>query len=108
MGNVSLYFVVHQIATFTDHRLACCELNFCPLIAKRKSNRPPALDKSVIRDANVQDAYQERVTSLLGQHDPETLSSDTISTDIRSALVCAAEMALPVKQKPSSQKSLLA
>ena len=99
MRNVSRYFVVHQIATFTDHRLACCELNFRPRISKRKSNRPPALDKSALRDANVQEAYQEHVTSLLGQSDPETLSSDTISTNIRSSLVRAAETVLPVKQK---------
>ena len=96
---VNRYFVVHQIAIHTDHRLAACELSFCPRIDNCKQKRPPNIDKNALRDANIQAAFQDQVTGLLGQSDPNAVTTDELSAKIRSATVSAAESVLPVKAK---------
>ena len=44
---ISRSYVAPNIALFTDHRLAVCELTFRPRIAKTSSPRPPSINKSL-------------------------------------------------------------
>ena len=97
MRNITRYFVVQQITIFTDHRLAVCELSFRPRIEKRTVKQPTLIDKSALRDENIQVAFQAEITQLLGQSDPDTLSTETLSSKVRSAPVTAAETVLPPK-----------
>ena len=99
MRNISRYFVVQQISIFTDHRLAVCELSFRPRIKKSAMKQQPPIDRSTLRNENVQAAFQMEITTRLRESDPESLPTDELSDKIRSVPVVAAETVLPPKTK---------
>ena len=99
MRNISCYIVAQHTAVYTDHRLAICELSFRPRLEKNEIKRTPPINRSKLQDTAVRDAFEERVTSLLGTVDPETLSTDELSDKIRSVPVTAASSVLPLTPK---------
>ena len=99
MRFIARFFVAHQIAIYTDHRLAVCELSFRPRITKNATKRPSPIDKCALRDENVQAAFQLEITNTLGPSDPELLTTEDLSNKIRSIPVSAAEIVLPLKTK---------
>lgn len=96
---ISRSYVAPNIALFTDHRLAVCELTFRPRIAKTSSPRPPSIDNRALLDTDVCKAFQAEITNTLGDVEPELLPSLDISNSIRTVPVLAANKVLPSKSK---------
>ena len=99
--NVSRYFGAHHTTIPTDHRLAVCELTFRPRLQKRSERPSPPIDNSKLRDdPNTQNAFENEVTKLLGHSNPEHLTTDELSAQIRTVPVNVAKSVLPIKRKP--------
>ena len=100
LRNISGYFVANQITISTDHRLAVCEMIFRPRLQKRSSKSFPPVDISKLRDdINIQQAFQQQVSEKLGLSDPKLLTTDELSSKIRTIPVNAAKSILPTKPK---------
>ena len=99
MRNITRYWVSPQTTICTDHRLSVCELTFRPRLQTNNRKQPPPLDRSKLSNETLRSAFEQNVTSLLGTIDPNLLSTNDISNNIRSSMVKAAEKVLPVKEK---------
>lgn len=92
-------FVVQHITVFTDHRLVVCEMSFHPRNAKKPSAQPPSIDKSSLRCSETADKFASEISAGLGTLNPEHLSTEELSSKIRTIPVSAAENVLPLKAK---------
>ena len=89
------YAVAPAIAVSSDHRLVKFELCFRPRIQKAAKSKQRHLDKLALRNQDIKTAFQTEVSNILGDDDPDLLTSDKLSTSIRSAPITAAEKTLP-------------
>ena len=96
---ISKSFVVQHITVFTDHRLVVCEMSFHPRIAQKSSVQPPRIDKSALHCNETRDKFISTISESLGTLNPEHLSTDELSSKIRTIPVSAAETVLPLKIK---------
>lgn len=98
---VCRYSAAPTISVSTDHRLVISELCFRPRICKVVHAKPPNLNKRCLQDRDVKVAFQSEISNILGDNEPDQLSSEELSNKIRSAPVAAARTVLPrtVKRK---------
>ena len=108
MRNIARYVVAQQIAIYTDHRLAICELSFHPRVQRQAAKNPKPIDLSALLDSDTQTAFQAEVTKQLGDCDPASLSTESLSDKIRSTPISAARTVLPVKAKSKFPEELSA
>ena len=87
------------ISVSTDHRLSVAELCFRPRIQKAQA-KPPNLDKRSLLVPDINAAFQLEISNILGSSDPAQLSSEELSSSVRSAPVAAAKKVLPRIAKP--------
>ena len=92
-------FVPSDFGLSSDHRPVICELDFRPRTAP-KIARQPSLDIQSLNDSHVRDAFQQEISSVLSQSDPETLSPEDLATKIRSVTNSAAQKVIPANRKP--------
>ena len=71
-----------------------------PLIKKQTQKRTPLIENCKLRDSETQRAFELEVSKGLGSSNPETLTTDDLSSKIRTIPVEAAKTVLPVKPKP--------
>ena len=89
-------FVVPTVSVSTDHRLLVTELCFRPRIHKVAQVKTPNLDKRVLQNPVVKEAFQSEIANTLGGSDPAQLSTEELSRLTRSAPVAAAKKVLTV------------
>ena len=92
---VCRYIVVPVIALPTDHRLSISELCFRPRLRKPDRTKPVILNRRLLQDRDVRSAFQSEISNILGDTAPEEVSSEDLSSVIRSAPVTAATKVLP-------------
>ena len=99
MAFVSRCFVPSDFELSTDHRPVICELNFRPKVLS-KTRSPPQLNvRSLNNDSELRKSYSESVSSTLSNSDPETLSSEILAAQARSAMLSSAQNVVPRKLK---------
>ena len=93
--------VVPVITVSTDHRLIISELRFRPRVHRNKHAKPIKVNNSSLLDKDIREAFQSEVSNLLGDTDPQELSTAELSKAVRSAPIEAAKQVLPpmVKRK---------
>ena len=99
MRFVSRFFVAPHTTICTDHRLASCEISFRAKTTQNAPPRLPPIDKSALRDNEVQAAFQLEIAKSFANINPEQLDSETLSNMIRSVPASAAEKIIPKKAK---------
>ena len=72
-------FVPSDFALSTDHRPVICELNFLPRTQPRTKKLPLLDIQSLHHDKSVNEAFQQEISTSLGDVDPQTLSSDELA-----------------------------
>ena len=88
-----------DFALSTDHRPVICELNFRPRTQPRTKKLPPLDIQLLHHDKSVNEAFQQEISTSLGDLDPQTLSSDELASKIRSVASESARKHIPAKRK---------
>ena len=99
MRFVARCFVPSDFAISSDHRPVVCELNFRPRVAPKPSASPPMLNIHALNDDAIKVAFQSEVEHLIGNANPEEVTSEELASSIRSAAVSAASKVIPVRQR---------
>ena len=92
-------YVPSDFSLSSDHRPVICELNFRPRIQPRAKMLPPLDIQLLQRDESVKDAFQQNITASLSDIDPHALSSDELSSKIRTVAIESAHKHVPTKCK---------
>ena len=87
--------MVPVITVSTDHRLVISELRFRPRFSRKKHANPIKVNNRSLLDKETSEAFRSEVSTLLGDTDPQELSTDELSKAVRSAPVEAAKQVLP-------------